>query len=41
MTDVDSSCSELSGDESGLVQEHSSWLNIDSFQNVNKDMVLC
>lgn len=32
----DSSCSELSGDESALEQEHGVWLNTESLQNVNK-----
>lgn len=38
MTDRHSSCSELSGDESALEQEHSAWLNVESLQNVNKDI---
>lgn len=32
----DSSCSELSGDESALEQEHGVWLNTEGLQNVNK-----
>lgn len=36
MNHSDSLCSELSGDESALEQEHSIWLNTESLQNVNK-----
>lgn len=36
MTHRDSSCSELSGDESALEQEHGIWLSIENVQNASK-----